>query len=214
MFSSPVITFLLASLMALALAPFMMAQGGHQKKSDEYAFQQPTAEEMKAMQQRWAESMKPGKYHAWLGQLIGHWDVEARLFYGSQGEPQKGKGKSAIEWKVEDKWLSWEYDYELAGSKTRSFGIHGYDNFKQKFVSVTFDNNSTALSRFEGVLDQSGTALHLWGTVDEPMTGEHDKMAEGVVRILDANRFLLEVHDLAIGDDSKVLEFEFTRAKE
>lgn len=214
MFSSPLAAFLITSLMVLALAPFMTAQGGQKEKSDEYSFQQPTAEEMAAMQKRWADSMKPGKYHRWLGQLVGEWDVEARLFYGSQGEPRKGKGKSTIKWKVKDKWLDWEYDYELAGNKTRSFGVHGYDNFKQKFVSVTYDDNSTALYRFEGVLDQKGTALHLWGTVDEPMTGEHDKIAEGVVRILGEDRFVLEVHDLAIGDDSKVLEFEFTRSRE
>ena len=60
--------------------------------------------------------------------------------------------------------------------------------------------------------DQHGNELHMFGFLDEPMTGEHDKVVKHVYRFVDDKTFVIEVHDLPIAsDNTKVMEFEFRR---
>jgi hypothetical protein len=52
----------------------------------------------------------------------------------------------------------------------------------------------------------------LYGTLDEYLTGEHDKIMKYVWRLQSASRIVLEVHDLAIGDNNtRVLEMASRR---
>jgi hypothetical protein len=53
-----------------------------------------------------------------------------------------------------------------------------------------------------------------YGTLDEYTTGENDKMVKYAFRFLDADKIVLEIHDLPIGEtNTKVLEFTYTRSK-
>jgi hypothetical protein len=87
----------------------------------------------------------------------------------------------------------------------------GYDNYKHKFVASYLDNLGTSIRNAEGMLDQTGTILSLWGPMDEWMTDEHDKPVLYRYRIIDNNHFVFEVHDLEMGDDSKVIVVTYTR---
>jgi hypothetical protein len=63
-------------------------------------------------------------------------------------------------------------------------------------------------------MDPSGKALITYGTIDEYLTGEHDKMVKYVWRFLSEDKIVLEVHDLPIGENNaKVVELTFTRQK-
>jgi hypothetical protein len=49
-------------------------------------------------------------------------------------------------------------------------------------------------------------------TPNEYLTGEYDKMVKYVWRLQSASRIVLDVHDLAIGENNtKVLEIAFTK---
>jgi hypothetical protein len=88
----------------------------------------------------------------------------------------------------------------------------GYDNFKQSFVLSTVSSMDTAMHYAEGDLTQGGDALLVYGTLDEYLTGEHDKMVKTVFRFLSDDEMVMEVHDLPIGEtNTKVVEFRFTR---
>ncbi len=203
-------------VVVISLTALAGAIAGQQKKpkKEDFTFQQPTEQEMQEMQKRWAATMVPGKYHRWLGQLVGKWETTTKMWWNPGGSPAESKGQAEIDWKVKDKWLSWQATSSMMGSPLTMYGFHGYDNFKQKFISLTFDSQTTAAYRWEGNLDQTGTVLTVWGTVDEPMTGEHDKMAKSVIRILGPDKFLHEIHDLTIGGEkTKVIETVYERKK-
>jgi hypothetical protein len=71
----------------------------------------------------------------------------------------------------------------------------------------------TAMNRFEGDLDQSGKTLIAYGTLDEYLTGEHDKMVKYIWRFQSPSRIILEVHDLPIGEtNTRVVEVAFTKS--
>ena len=63
-------------------------------------------------------------------------------------------------------------------------------------------------------MDPSGKAILSYGTLDEYLTGEHDKMVKYVWRFLSADEMILEVHDLPIGEKgTQVIEIRFKRRK-
>jgi hypothetical protein len=54
----------------------------------------------------------------------------------------------------------------------------------------------------------------MYGTLDEYLSGEHDKMVKYVYRFVSADEIVFEVHDLPIGEvNTQVMEFRFTRKK-
>jgi hypothetical protein len=63
------------------------------------------------------------------------------------------------------------------------------------------------MTHAEGDMDPSGNTLIAYGTLDEYLTGEHDKMVKYVWRFQSPTRIVLEVHDLPIGENNtKVVE--------
>ena len=64
-------------------------------------------------------------------------------------------------------------------------------------------------------MTQSKDALVTYGTIDEYLTGEHDKMVKYVWRFRGDDAMTFEVHDLPIGEsNTKVVEVTFKRKTE
>jgi len=102
----------------------------------------------------------------------------------------------------------------MMGMPMTGMGVTGYDNFDKKYVSFWIDNLSTAMYLSEGSIDPAGKVLSLYGKMDEPMTGEHDKNVKYVSRVVDPDKFVFEIHDLAIPEpNTKVVEVVYTRKK-
>jgi len=100
------------------------------------------------------------------------------------------------------------------GIPSKGTGFLGYDNFKKKFVGASITSVSTVLLTYEGGLDKTGTELMMWGPMDEPMTGEHDKPVRYDWKFDGKDKFSIEVHDLMIGGDkTKVVQVDFERKK-
>jgi hypothetical protein len=110
------------------------------------------------------------------------------------------------------RWVQCELTSTMMGMAMRSLTWIGYDNFKMSYRFATVQNLDTALNTSEGDLDPSGKALITYGTIDEYLTGEHDKMVRYIWRFLSPDKLGFEVYDLPIGENnSKVLEYTFTR---
>ena len=161
-----------------------------------------------------AKYLTPNENHQWLGQFIGEWDATSRIWMMPGQAPMESKGKASVRWLVEGRWIISESDMTMFGMPVKTTAILGYDNFKKKYVSTTVDSFQTCMLNAEGFRDQAGTALHLYGPMDEYLTGENDKTVRYTHRIVSPDKRILEVHDLAIGEtNTKVVEFEFTRHK-
>ena len=161
-----------------------------------------------------AKYLRPNDNHAWLGQFLGEWDTTTRLSMMPGQPPLESRGKCTVRWLMEGRWLQSESEGSMMGLPVRSVSTLGYDNFKKKYVQSMVDSFQTCLLTAEGFRDQAGTALHLYGTLDEYLTGEHDKAVRYTLRLLSPDRYVLEVHDLAIGEaNTKVVEVEYVRRK-
>lgn len=171
------------------------------------------SEEDAAAMERWMDSMTLNENHEWYAQLIGKWNVTSTM-YGMGPEPSKSKGTAEFSWLIEGRWIQQTFSGEMMDTPFNGIGISGYDNFKKKFVNIWLDDMSTAMYMYEGTLDQTRTSMVAFGSMDEPMTGEHDKTTKSVTTIVDENTMRFEMHDLHIVPGStKVFEMVYTRAE-
>jgi len=155
----------------------------------------------------------PSRHHKELERFVGKWTTKARIFMGGTGTPPES-GTAEFRWLMDGRWLSCDMDGSMMGMKMKAYLVLGYDNFKMSFVQTSVTDFDTAMIRLEGDMDPSGKTLLLYGTLDEYLTGEHDKMVKYVYRFESADRITLEVHDLPIGEhNTKVVEWVFERVK-
>lgn len=172
----------------------------------------PGPADMAKMMEQAKKFTTPGTHHEFLKKFIGKWDVQINLVMGGREMPGE-KGTCTTEWLMEGRWLKTTIDSSLMGRPYQSVTIMGYDNFKQSYVTTTVSNIDTAMNSMEGDLDPDGKTLLIYGTIDEYLTGEHDKMVKAVFRLKSDTEHTMEVHDLPIGEhNTKVLEFKFTRS--
>lgn len=203
----PHLTF--AALAALALPLFALARA-----QDPTNPADPRNYDMATMMKRWQEACTPNANHEKLARFLGKWETESAMTMELGGEAIKTKGSAEIEWLFEGRWLIERSDGQMMGTPMKTVSIHGYDNFKKKYVSTVINSTTTALLHAEGNFDASGKNLITYGPMDEPMTGEHDKAVRYVTRFVDADTFVFEVHDLAIGEkDNKVVAVTYKRKK-
>ena len=170
-------------------------------------------EDMAAMMERARRYTEPGPKHEVLERFIGTWTTSSRItMAGMETEPSEGT--AVFSWLMEGRWLKGETEGSMMGRPMRSFTIVGYDNFKMSYVVSTVSSMDTAMNTAEGDLTPDGGALILYGTIDEYLTGEHDKMVKTVWRFISEDEMLMEVHDLHIGEEgTKVYEVRYTREK-
>jgi len=199
-------------LTCTCLGTMLIAQ---EKKVDAAATPQaqgPSDEMMK----KWNEVKTPGEFHKKLDELVGTWDVESRALMGGPGsEPTVSHGTAQYAWVLGGRFLREDFTSEMMGIPVTGLGYTGYDIVKKKYVGIWLDNTATAMYTMEGTVDQSGKVFTLFGTVDEWMTGEHSKMTKYVIRIIDHNKHVMEIHDLSLPEPgTKVVEFTYTRKQQ
>lgn len=208
--------FVLAFLFAAVTIPVGVVTWAAEDKKAE-APKMPSKEEMAAMMEKMKEQSKkyqqPGEHHKLLEKFIGKWNAETRMFMGGRAaDPEIGTWET--KWLMPGRWLQGEWKTTLGGMPFQSFVITGYDNFKQSYVHSQVSTFDTAMTHAEGDLDPGGKVLITYGTLDEYLTGEHDKMVKYVYRFESDDKIVMEVHDLPIGENNtKVFEVVMTRAK-
>ncbi len=170
---------------------------------------QPSAQDMAAMMAKAAKFTQPGPNHEFLKRFLGKWDCELKM----TGMPGAGgKMVSTGEWLIEGRVVQVRSEGSMMGMPHEGFLMMGYDNFKQSFVTTMTSSMDTAMLRSEGDLTRDQKTLITYGTLDEYLTGEHDKMVKYVWRFVSDDEIVQEVHDLPIGETgTKVLELRFTR---
>lgn len=169
-------------------------------------------QDMQQMMEKARRYTQPGPHHEHLKRFLGTWKTETRIFMGGSGSAAEA-GTAEFSWLMEGRWLKGSASGTMMKRATESFLLIGYDNFKMSYVVTTVSSMDTAMLRSEGDFTQDENTLLTYGTLDEYLTGEHDKMVKYIWRFLGKDEFVLEVHDLAIGEtNTKVVEVRHRRS--
>lgn len=178
------------------------------------AVAQPEPPDMEEMMRVWQEAATPGPMHESLAEDIGTWDVTSKMYMqGPDAPPMESRGVSEIRWIIDGRWLIEEFKGEMMGEPTTGYSIMGYDNYKKQFVACWFDSMSTAMINFHGSRSADGKTLTMFGTMDEPMTGEKGKTVKFVSRTVDADTRHFEIQEVQYGEPFTVVQMTYTRRK-
>lgn len=202
---------------AAVITSLVLAQGDSKPAGDK---QKPLAPQFDAAGgQRWMDACQTDHHHAKLADWIGKWDTETRMWMMGPGStPSVSKGSAEFSWLFENRWLQQKVEGELDTGmmklQVKGHGTLGFDRYKQKYVSSYCDSLTTTLLHSEGNFDRHDTSLVMFGFMDEPMSGEHDKCVKYVWKLVSKDRMVFEIHDLPIAEEAtKVVEITYTRRK-
>ncbi len=206
--SSHVVAFVAGAALCAAAMPWAAPAAATQQEPPQMS------EEMKKMFEQARQFTEPSEAHQKLADYLGTWDCEWKTAMGPGPMSTVGKSKAVTSWLIEGRFTMTELSGTFMEQPFKAFGIAGYDNFKKAYVRTTIDGMNTFMLSAQGKLAQDGKTMIYYGTMDEYLTGENDKMVKYVLRWKDADHFVEEVHDLAIGEENtKVMELAFSRAK-
>lgn len=173
------------------------------KKADR--FTHPKSKDADGGMARWMATMKPGPAHQRLHELLGTYDTVLTIKGMGGGAGMESKGTAEVSWFAEGKWLQVRSSGAFFGQQVETLTLLGYDNFKERYVSCKIDSLVTEMQTSMGHFDESGDNLILWGTIDEPMTPEQDKMVKYVYRGFGKDEFVFEIHDMMIGETNTMV---------
>lgn len=173
------------------------------------------ADEQAAMAAAWESAQRYlalGPQHEKLKRFLGTWDTELRFTMAGMKDMPPEKGSTTWRWLTDGRWLMSDGTGTMMGQPIEQHTLLGYDPLKQKFVAAMVNGHEPFLLASEGYLTRDDDALILYGTMDEYLTGEHDKPVKYVWRFRSPDHITMEVHDLAIGEtDTQVVQIEYRR---
>jgi hypothetical protein len=190
-----VITFLVAA----ALLGFLAGTGFGDDPDPEQA------KEMKEM----AAMGRPGKPHALLARMAGHWEVEARTWTGP-GHSSTTRGTSVNRMVMGGRFLQTTYKGSFLGKPFEGTGYLGFDNLKRRFQSAWIASTGTAIEIQEGDTDSDGTKIELRGSYD---TRESSMPNRVVYSVQDDDHFTMESYVVYQGQEVRDMELKFHRVK-
>jgi hypothetical protein len=175
--------------------------------------QQPSPAEMAEMMAKWQEMGTPGSNHKKLDFFVGKWEVNAKVWMGGPNMPAtESKGESEVRWILGGRFLQEDYKNTFMGQPMVGMSLMGYDNFRQQYRSLWIDSFGTGMALSTGNVDASGKVFTFYGKMDEIMTGEIDKNFYFVVKIINENKHVMEMHDPIMPEgQTKVMEMTYTR---
>jgi hypothetical protein len=130
----------------------------------------PPAREMTAEDEAWFKAGMAGPPHEILKQMEGRWEAKVRYWPEPGAEPQTGRGSVMKEMMLGGRFLQTTYKGEWMGESYLGIGFEGYDNIKEKYVSIWMDSMSTMVYFSEGTVDESGKVWTYYGEYTDPVT--------------------------------------------
>ncbi len=102
----------------------------------------------------------PGDQHKRLAQGIGTWQAKCTMWMTPDSEPVQSEGTSTVESFMDGRYVKVEMEGEMPGmGPFRGFGLYGFDNLAQQYVSMWVDNHSTQIMHGTGEPSDDGKVL-------------------------------------------------------
>jgi len=174
--------------------------------------------EMQAAMEKWAEFAAPGEPHRDMAKRAGIWNAAVKMWWaGPDSPPTVTTGVSEVKVILDGRFITEKFRCEMKmGDQVmgyEGFGISGYDNFKRMYTSFWVDNMGTQMILMLGSQPPGSNKLTFYGQMDEPLLGVQDRMVKSVVTLVSEDEHVFEMYDLHVGENYKVMEITYTRAK-
>jgi len=163
------------------------------------------------IQRKMEAASNPGPGHKALEAFIGNWKAEVKCFHEQGGAPEVTQGTEKANWTLNGHYVEGTFRGEMMGKPFVGRSLMGYDNTKQKFVSVWVSDMQTSILTAEGKGDNGNKVITLEGKTDCPATGRKDVPMKQVFRVLGPDKHIFEMYDASQGANTKTMEITYTR---
>lgn len=185
--------------------------------SQEKAKSQPPGEQPPAdVMAKWMELNAKGPEHEHFKDMVGTWDTVSKMWMAPDAEPMVSNGTAEFRLLLDGRYVEQKYKCEgmMGPGSFEGIGIEGYDRLKKKYVSLWLDNTSTGFFITEGTPDESGKVVTYYGKMDDPITGQKNKVYKSIAREISHDKVVYEMYDTPPGgDEYKSMEITYTRKK-
>ena len=154
----------------------------------------------------------PGKQHQHLAKEVGVWNGKTTMFMPG-AEPATSECVSTVTPMMDGRYIKCEIKGDMPGmGPFEGFGIYGFDNVSQKFVSTWIDNQGTGIMNGMGELSDDGKVMSWKCSFNCPITKKPAIMREiETVTGPNTKRFEMFGPDPKTGKESKMMNIEFTK---
>jgi Protein of unknown function (DUF1579) len=168
-----------------------------------------TAEDMQAMM----AAGTPGKMQEFLARDAGTWRGKTTMTMYPGAEPMTSECTSTVTPIMDGRYTKVEMSGEMPGMGAfTGFGINGFDNVSQKFVSTWIDNQGTGIMYGTGELSPDGKTLNWDFNFNCPITKKPVVMREvDTVTGPDSKRLEMYGPDPKTGQEFKMMTIELTK---
>jgi len=166
------------------------------------------------MMQRWTAFATPGKAHEALAPHVGNWNVKVRMFMAPGAPPDESMGTSTMQWVMDGRYIQDTTTGTFNGQPFHGFGLSGYDNMKQVYVTTWIDNMGTGIIHGEGRYDARTKTFEFTAMMPDAMVAQTYVPSRSTETWSDADHYV--VRNWSPGPDGKEfinMELEYSRAK-
>ena len=155
----------------------------------------------------------PGEMHEHLAKSVGEWHGTTTMWMAPGAEPMESECKATVTPMMDGRYTKCEWKGDMPGmGPYHGFGIYGFDNVSQEFVSIWLDNHSTGLMKGVGKLSADGKTLTWEFTHNCPITKKPTVMREiETVTGPNTKTLLMYATDPKSGKEYKMMSVELTK---
>jgi len=164
-----------------------------------------TDAEKQEMMKKAEAAGKPGPGHKAIEHFAGNWRCEVKCWVDPNGQPQQSQATAKTAWIMGGRFLQEDFQGQMMGRTFNGRFIMGFNNVKQVYQSVWFDDMNTALFTTEGKGDSK--AITLEGKGSCPATGRTDVPMKAVYRVISPDKHTFEMFD----GNNRTMEITYTR---
>jgi hypothetical protein len=172
------------------------------------------------MMKKMMELGAPGPHHKHLDSIAGKWTYELKHWMDPAAEAETMTGTSESKWVYDGRFLEQKVEGSMGpGPDGKPMMFHGtsivgYDNLRQEYTEVWYDNMGTSMWILTGKSDPDGKVITMTGNVPDPMTGNKNKKVRIVTKIDSKDKHTSEFFGVgADGKEVREMQITYTRAK-
>lgn len=170
--------------------------------------------EQQAMMVEWAKIAAPSDHHKHLDHFVGDWKTKTKMYMGGPGSSaMESEGTSEIKWVLDGRFIQDHHKGTMMGQPYEGFGMTGYDNYRNMYISSWYSNMGTNVLTMTGMRNPKTGNFTYYGEMDEPGLKVIGRTVKYVTKIIDADHHTFEIIDLHAGDDYTVIKIDYTRVK-
>lgn len=155
----------------------------------------------------------PGEMHERLAEDVGTWQGQVTMWMSPGGDTMTSECTTTVAPMMDGRYTKVEWKGDMPGmGPYHGFGIYGFDNVSQQFVSIWLDNHSTGIMRGVGKLSDDGKTLTWKFKHNCPVTKKEAVMREIETRTgPDTKKLVMFATDPKSGEEYKMMSVEFTK---